>query len=152
MKTKDEVSGLNLRQRFEQAGLACDAMTVTIGGFTKSSNEKTGNVYTAVLSVINKQNKIEQFVGKVFAGKGNTEHIESTNEYFKSFKAGDYVLQNVNLHVKGEHWDGIDKDDKPISGIYSDSFIGIPFVSNILLLGDNAIMTNKENEIKLAKM
>lgn len=148
MKAKETVTNVTLRQRFEQAGLACDVMVATIGGYTKSTNEKTGDVYTLVLSVINRDNKIEQFVGKVFAGINNKEHIENTAKFFESFVPGDYVLQNVELRVKGETWE----DSEGKKGVYENSYISIPFISSLLVLGKDAIMISKENEIKLAKM
>ena len=143
------VNGLNLRQRFEKAGLSLDAFNATIGAVTKSSNDKIGDVYTMVANVITSSNKVEPFIIKIFSGTSNVEHRKATSDYFDAqFKAGDFVIRNASLRVQGEVWN----DDNGNKGVYNDNYISVPFVSDLLAIGENAIIKNKETEIKLAKL
>ena len=136
-----------IKERFEGLSLATDAIAGRIQGFTKSVSDN-GTWYTFVVSVLIK-NKYEQFVCKLNAGKENDEYIAKTDEYFAAFQDGDYILTNVNIRVKGEKWES---EDGKTSGVYGSSYLNVPFTSDMIYQGANAIQDLKEKEATFANL
>ena len=132
-----------LKERFEYANLSTDNFSATIGAVSKSSNW-----YTFVANVVKQDNTIEQFVCKLNAGKDNEAYIKQTDDFFASFKPGDYMLTNVQLRQAGETW----SDEAGTEGTYKESYISVPFTSNMLALGENAVLNNKRKEAEYAKI
>lgn len=135
-----------LRQRFESLGLNLDSITAKVEGFTVSTGDK-GTWYTFVANILS-NGKYESFVCKLNAGSANAEHIAKTKEFFDSFKAGDYMLTNVGLRVAGEDW----TDESGNKGTYKESYVNVPFISNFIYLGSDAVYNMKKQEAEYAKM
>ncbi len=131
-------------ERFQTAGCSTDSFSATIGAVTKS-----GSWYTFVANVITKANRIEPFICKVNAGSKDADYVAKVEEFFAGFKAGDYILSNVSIREKGETWHD---EANATEGVYKESYISVPYISNILALGNGAIMNTKKDEAKLARM
>jgi hypothetical protein len=142
----NETTGKTLRQRFDSLGLTTDSVTAKIEGVTRSKGEK--GTWFIMVAMILIDNIFHPFVCKLNAGAANDEYIKQCEEFFNSFKAGDYVLTNLQLRVKGETWE----DDEGNKGVYESNYISIPFISDMLYLGSDTVYKTKEQEAKYAKM
>jgi hypothetical protein len=150
MKEVKEViktAGLNIKQKFASLGLSTDSLVARIEGFSKSVSDR-GTWYIMVLQIL-VNNKFEQFVAKLNAGVLNEDHIARVNEFFDTFKVGDYMLTNLNIRQAGEKWQS---EDGKNSGIYETSYINIPFTSDMLFQGENAVENIITKETKYANI
>lgn len=136
-------AGLTLKQRFESLGLTSDAITARIESVTKS-----GNWYIFVGNILTIANKFESFVMKLNAGENNEDYIKETETFFSTFKPGDYLLSNVQVRQAGETWN----DESGNSGQYKESYICVPFTSNMLFLGSDSVYNTRKRESDYAKM
>lgn len=137
---------MNLKERFDKLGLSKDAIIARIEGVNKSVSDM-GTWFTFVAYVL-VNGKFETLTCKLNAGKNRESHVTAVNEFFTNFKAGDYQLTNLGIRVEGETWE----DEEGNKVVYKQSYINVPFPSDMIYLGENTVENLKAKEAKFKRM
>jgi hypothetical protein len=147
VKNEAITTGLNIAQRFANLGLSTDSVIARIEGVLKSVSDN-GTWFSMVMQVL-VNGKFETFPTKLNAGTGNADYIKQCEDFFANFQKGDYQVTNLNIRVKGETWESEDGKSK---GTYGASYINIPFTSDMLFMGETAVLTMKQQEAEYRKL
>jgi hypothetical protein len=149
VKNESEATELTLRQRINKAGLSLDNLVCRIEGKNKSVSVKGTWFIMSIAVLVN--GIFENFICKLCAGgTDKPEYTKQVEDWFnENFKEGDWQLTNLALRIKGESWTS---EDGKSSGIYEQTYINIPFTSDMIYLGKDAVMNQKKQEAEYHKL
>ena len=123
-------------------GVNTESITAKILGVTLEKNDR--GAFLKFFARINGQDVPFRLSRKA----DNTSEIEAVESFVKNFQKGDYNIAASEVRIKGETYETVDG----VKGEYKESYISVPYLSNITFMGESYLLTVKKEEFDLLAM